>query len=49
MMNQIKGGKKMFNYSTEELEKLGAIHTTLEIKQQPKVWLEAFDNFMAQK
>ena len=39
----------MFNYSTEELEKLGAIHTTLEIKQQPKVWLEAFDNFMAQK
>ncbi|GHU40951.1 tagatose-6-phosphate ketose [Bacilli bacterium] len=39
----------MFNYSTEELEKLGASHTTREIKQQPQVWLEAFENFMAQK
>ncbi|MGO2199457.1 SIS domain-containing protein, partial [Pseudolactococcus laudensis] len=39
----------MFNYATKELEKLGAIHTTLEIKQQPKVWLEAFDNYMSYK
>lgn len=39
----------MFNYATTELEKLGAKHTTLEIKQQPKVWSEVFENFISQK
>lgn len=35
----------MFEKSTEELTKLGAEITTREIKQQPEIWQEAFDNY----
>lgn len=37
----MKGRAKMFQLSKSELEKLGAEITTREIKQQPKLWLEA--------
>lgn len=30
----------MFNLSNDELEKLGALHTTREIRQQPDLWRE---------
>ncbi|KRM55657.1 SIS domain-containing protein [Lacticaseibacillus sharpeae] len=39
----------MFAKSTEELTELGAQITTKEIKQQPELWEEAFDNYSAQK
>ncbi|MGV3011634.1 SIS domain-containing protein [Streptococcus thoraltensis] len=39
----------MFQLSIEELEKLGAAITTREIKQQPELWLEAFENYKHQK
>ena len=35
----------MFEKTTEELTKLGAQITTAEIKQQPELWQEAFDNY----
>lgn len=35
----------MFELSTDELNKLGAEITTREIKQQPELWLEAFENY----
>lgn len=35
----------MFEWSTDELNKLGAAITTREIKQQPELWLEAFENY----
>lgn len=37
----MKGWEKMFQFSTEELEQLGAEITTREIKQQPDLWKEA--------
>lgn len=37
----------MFQLSTAELEKLGAEITTREIRQQPELWLEAFDYYKA--
>ncbi|WP_438836073.1 SIS domain-containing protein [Streptococcus pluranimalium] len=39
----------MFQLSTEELTKLGAEITTREIKQQPKLWLEALSTYQSQK
>ncbi|MDY3041283.1 SIS domain-containing protein [Streptococcus pluranimalium] len=39
----------MFQLSTEELTKLGAEITTREIKQQPKLWLEALSTYQLQK
>lgn len=35
----------MFELSVDELNKLGAEITTREIKQQPELWQEAFDNY----
>lgn len=40
-----KGRGKMFQLTTDELVKLGAEITTREIKQQPQLWKEAFDNY----
>ncbi|MET3557731.1 tagatose-6-phosphate ketose/aldose isomerase [Streptococcus rupicaprae] len=37
----------MFQLSTAELEQLGAEITTREIRQQPELWLEAFDYYKA--
>ncbi|MGT2757140.1 SIS domain-containing protein [Streptococcus ovuberis] len=37
----------MFQLPTTELEKLGAEITTREIRQQPELWLEAFDYYKA--
>lgn len=37
----------MFQLSTAELEALGAEITTREIRQQPELWQEAFDNYRA--
>lgn len=37
----------MFHLSTAELESLGAEITTREIRQQPELWLEAFDYYKA--
>ena len=39
----------MFHLSAEELEKLGAEMTAREIKQQPEIWKEAFDNYLSSK
>ncbi|MEX2784608.1 SIS domain-containing protein [Streptococcus sp. H49] len=39
----------MFNLSVEELEKLGAEITAREIKQQPEIWQEAFENYFSNK
>lgn len=39
----------MFAKSIEELTTLGAQITTQEIKQQPELWQEAFDNYTARK
>ena len=35
----------MFDLSVEELTKAGAEITTREIKQQPELWVEAFENY----
>lgn len=35
----------MFDLSVEELSKVGAEITTREIKQQPELWVEAFENY----
>lgn len=35
----------MFQLSKDELEKLGAEVTVREIRQQPELWLEAFEYF----
>lgn len=39
----------MFQLSVDELTKLGAEITTREIKQQPELWLEAFNTYKSQK
>lgn len=39
----------LFNLSTEEIEKLGATHTTQEIHRQPDVWRELFTNFFKEQ
>lgn len=39
----------MFTSSVDDLQKLGAEITTREIKQQPELWLEAFQAYQAQK
>lgn len=39
----------MFSLPTEELKKIGADITTAEIKQQPGLWLEAFENYKNKK
>lgn len=37
----------MYQFSQAELEKMGAEITTREIRQQPELWQEAFENFKA--
>lgn len=39
----------MYNLTTEELVAMGAEITTREIKQQPELWREAYDNFVTQE
>ncbi|WP_334352542.1 SIS domain-containing protein [Companilactobacillus sp. HBUAS56257] len=39
----------MFTKTNQELEKMGAKITTREIQQQPVLWQEAFDNYVAKK
>lgn len=39
----------MFNYSTEELERLGAVNTTREIRQQPKLWREVLETIESKR
>ncbi|WP_244087919.1 SIS domain-containing protein [Companilactobacillus sp. RD055328] len=39
----------MFKNTDAELEKLGAVITTREIQQQPKLWQEAFDTYKSKK
>lgn len=39
----------MYNKTDEELTKLGAVITTNEIKQEPELWQEAFENYIAKK
>lgn len=39
----------LFNLSTEEIEKLGATHTTQEIHRQPDVWRELFTDFFKEQ
>lgn len=36
---------QLFTQSVEELKNLGAAITTKEIKQQPELWVEAYDNY----
>jgi tagatose-6-phosphate ketose/aldose isomerase len=36
----------MFQYSDEKLTEMGAVITTREIEQQPKLWQETFDNYV---
>ena len=38
----------MFNFEDKKLEGLGAIITTKEIKQQPKLWAEAYEIYKAE-
>lgn len=40
---------EVFNMKEEELSQLGAAVTTNEIKQQPILWQEALDNYMAKQ
>lgn len=40
---------ELFKETPEALEKLGALITTQEIKQQPTLWQEAFDNYKDQR
>lgn len=40
-----KGGIGMFKKNEKELESMGANITTGEIKQQPELWTETFNNF----
>lgn len=39
----------VFKETSETLEKIGALITTQEIKQQPMLWQEAFDNYKDQR
>ena len=39
----------MYGMNDSDLEKLGALITTREIQQQPKLWQEAYDNYLDQK
>lgn len=45
MMMASKGELNMFEKNEKELEIMGANITTGEIKQQPELWTEAFNNF----
>ncbi len=38
--------KSLFEMTEEELTKMGAAITVKEIKQQPKLWKETFDNYL---
>ncbi|MGX7149554.1 SIS domain-containing protein [Enterococcus ureasiticus] len=40
---------ELFKETSEALEKIGAVITTQEIKQQPILWQEAFDNYKDQR
>lgn len=39
----------MYNMTDDELTKIGAVITTREIQQEPELWQEAFDNYLAKK